>query len=585
MKPAAREHSRHRLSALRRLGTEAELVPRASFDGEALRLPEALAVFPAREANVALYLWLAAAAPHAAGPLRHADALQGDLAAIASALATRRATLAAAPGLAALHRDLSAACVALRPRRDLPACERAVETLIRHLLGEGEEPDGAAGDMLAACRAGDIGGFRAPRGYRPFLPVPMWIEVRPLTRSAPSEVESRPAEGTPEEGESGVKRARRQRSEQAERKDSFILHKFEAILSWAEFINLNRRIEDDEHDNARKAADDQDEIGLGQVSKAPATLLKLHLDLAPEDVDRDALSDTFTYPEWDARAGAYLPAHVRVLASLVEPDESAPCPPEDIAAARRIRTVRRQFEALRPGRVQSAGHLDGEELDMEAAVRSRAEMSATGFASERVWRQSRPQARSLAVSILLDVSRSTESAVCGRSVIDIEREALTALAWGLEACGDDFAINAFSSLRRERVYVLACKTFAEPMGERVEARIAALRPGFYTRLGAAMRHASAELAAQDKKRRLLIVITDGKPNDLDHYEGRHGIEDSAMAVREARRAGHAVFGITVDRDAKAWFARLFGRGGYAQISHPDRLTSALPEIYRHLVGA
>jgi nitric oxide reductase NorD protein len=112
-----------------------------------------------------------------------------------------------------------------------------------------------------------------------------------------------------------------------------------------------------------------------------------------------------------------------------------------------------------------------------------------------------------------------------------------------------------------------------------------LRPGFYTRLGAAIRHASADLAKQGKKRRLLLVITDGKPNDLDHYEGRHGIEDTAMAVREARRAGQSVFGVTIDKQAKTWFPRLFGRGGFHVIAHPDKLTEALPQIYRELVGA
>ena len=99
-----------------------------------------------------------------------------------------------------------------------------------------------------------------------------------------------------------------------------------------------------------------------------------------------------------------------------------------------------------------------------------------------------------------------------------------------------------------------------------------------------MRHTSAELAAQSRKRKLLLVITDGKPNDLDHYEGRHGIEDTRMAVREARRAGQSVFGVTIDKSGQSWFPRLFGQGGFAVIPHPDRLTQALPQIYRQLVG-
>ena len=85
-------------------------------------------------------------------------------------------------------------------------------------------------------------------------------------------------------------------------------------------------------------------------------------------------------------------------------------------------------------------------------------------------------------------------------------------------------------------------------------------------------------------RRLLLIITDGKPNDLDHYEGRHGIEDTARAVREARRVGQAVFGIAIDADAKPWFPRLFGQNGFAVVSQPDHLIKALPAIYRQVTA-
>ena len=589
VKPVAEEVSRHRLSFLRRLGTEAEAPPRASFDGAALRLPASLALFPAREANAAAYVWLAGMAAHAQGsaesPLPE-DPLQADLERIARANRMVRATLQDAPGFRALYTDLCAATLSLRPLAKLPTTEAAVEAILRAELGDPAPLPPEARRLRDALVAGDIAALQAPRGYQTFRPVTLWPDLREAGWSAPTEVETRATDGTPEEGEGNMMhRARRRRADQAERKDSFILHKFEAILSWAEFINLNRRVEDDDPDSAKKAADDQEEIGLGQISKAPATRLKLHLDLAPEDVDREAVSGRFTYPEWDVRSGAYLPAHACVLASQVEPGDGLPDFRADPRSMRRIRAVKRQFEALRPGRVFTTGHLDGEELDMEAAVRAQVELSVTGASRDRIWRQSRPQKRDLAVSILLDVSRSTESAVAGRSVIEIEHEALAALAWGLDACGDDFAVNAFSSLKRHRVYVMNCKRFGEPMSATVESRIAALRPGFYTRLGAAIRHSSVELSEQARKRRLLLVITDGKPNDLDHYEGRHGIEDSRMAVLEARRAGHSVFGITIDRQGKSWFPRIFGRGGFTVIPHADHLTAALPEIYRQLVGA
>jgi nitric oxide reductase NorD protein len=579
IKPVAADLSHHRLSLLRRLGTWREAAPRASFDGARLRLPESLAVFLTPEANMALYLWLAivAAAARDVPVSASDDPLQADLAAIGAARAMTEAALAEAPGFRRLYRDLAEATLLFRRTAPLPPVEAAVEARIRQALGD---PAALPVTRIPA---------KAPRGYRPFRPVPLWPALCAPSRSEAMAVEIRATEGTPEEAEEKTaRRARRRKADQADRNDSFILHKFEAILSMTEFLNLNRRVEDDDEDTARKAADDQEEIGLAQVSKAPATRLKLHLDLAPEDVDREALSGQCLYPEWDVRTRAYLPSHARVLHSRAEATDAVPAFRSDPRASARIRAVRRQFEALRPRLVSTPGHPDGDELDTDRAVRAQVDFLATGEATDRVWRQTRPERRDLAVSILLDVSRSTESAIPGhghegRSVIDIEREALAALAWGLDACGDSFAIHAFSSLKRDRVFVQEVKGFAEPMAEAVEGRIAALRPGHYTRLGAALRHSSALLTTESRKRRLLLVITDGKPNDLDHYEGRHGIEDSRMAVLEARRAGHSVFGITVDRDGKSWFPRLFGQGAFALIPHPEKLTQALPQIYRQLV--
>ena len=579
IRAAAPEAVAHRLSFRRKLGTIAERVPRASFDGGVLRLPSEIATFPDRSINAALYLWLAAAAAHSAPVEPDPDTVRADLAAIRAAEAMTRATLDAAPGLRGLHEGLAHAALALRPARRLPAQEAAIEALVRQALGDPAPLPDAARELAAA----DPATVTAPRDYHAFEPVALWPDLRADAFGDAATHDDGDAGATgPQDGAQGTRKARRRRTGQAERKDSLILHKFEAILSWADFVNLNRRVEDDDVDAAKKAAEDVDEIALGQITKSPATRLKLHLDLAPSDVDRERLSAAHTYPEWDHKAGAYLPEHCRVLAAPAEAALEAII--HDPAALRRIRAVRRRFEALRPRRVVLPRQIDGDELDLDEVIRSTVDLRAAGHGSNRVWRASRNEARDLAVSILLDVSRSTESAVGDRMVIDVAREALTAFAWGLQACGDDCAINAFSSLKRDRVYVSGCKGFDEPMSAAVEARIAGLRPGFYTRLGAAVRHVSKDLATRASQRRLLIVITDGKPNDLDHYEGRHGVEDSRMAIREARRTGQSVYGIAIDAEAKSWFPRIFGQGGFTVIPHADRLTEALPGIYRHLVG-
>ena len=584
IRPVGATASRHRLGWKRKLATAEERLARPSFDGEVLRLPERIAAFPDRDANRALYFWLAACAAHAPPPVAETDPLRADLRALNAAQAMTQAALADGPGLAEPYARLCAACLRARPAPALPPLEAALEAAIRALLGA-PAAAGATADLLRLIRAEapDLGALEAPPGYRPFRPVPLWPELVPRALGAPAEDVAPTPDGARGEEGGGHHRGRRQPADQAERRDSLILHRFEAMLSRVEFLNLNRRVEDEDPGAAKKALDDHDEIALGRTSKAPATRLKLHLDLAPADVERERLSGRHVYPEWDARAGRYLADHACVLASDADIHAATEAP--DAAAKRRIRAVRRQFEALRPRRRSLPGQRDGEELDLDAAVRAEADLRATGRGHERIWRASRPQERNLAVSILLDASRSTESAVTGRAVIDIEREALAALAWGLAACGDDFAIHAFSSLRRDRVFVLRCKDFAEPMGATVAARIAGLAPGFYTRLGAAVRHVSAGLAGQARQRRLLVVITDGKPNDVDHYEGRHGIEDSRMAIREARLAGQAVYGIVVDASGQARFRRVFGDNRFAVIRHPDRLTALLPAIYRQLTGA
>ena len=588
IRPVALERAQHRLALKQRLGHEAIAVPRASFDGEVLRLPERLDVLPKRAANAALYIWLTASAAYATAVAEHEDPLRTDLLALAHVLESRSRLLAECPGLIGLHRDLARICLTQRPRHGLPRYEEAIESIIRSVLGDSEPMNALACTLLDAVTKGETAGIAAPRGYRPYAPVVMWCESRDVTFSAASDVATMDADPAKESDKDGTFRAKRRKSDQVERRDSLILHKFEALLSWAEFLNLNRRVDDDDNDDAKKAADDQEEISLGQISKAPATRLKLHLDLAPEDVDRERLAEKCMYPEWDTRTGAYLPDHCCVFESDAPPvpqslDGEKTSTRQDTASQTRIRKVKRQFEALRPGRIVLSGQRDGDDLDLEAAVRSQVDLLACGENNDQIWRHSRPRARDLAVSILLDISRSTESAIGTRSVIEIECEALTALAWGLSACGDDFAVNAFSSLKRDRVYVTRCKRFGTAMSSDIEARIRALRPGFYTRLGTAIRHVSVDLAKQNRKRRLLLIITDGKPNDLDHYEGHHGIEDTRMAIREARRAGNAVHGITIDSKGQSWLVRMFGAGRFSIVPDPERLTRALPLIYRQLV--
>ncbi|CAA7617832.1 Protein NorD [Candidatus Terasakiella magnetica] len=568
---ASARTSHHRLSLRQWVGMDDERLVTASRDEVSLSLPEGVAFFPEATLNRDLYFWLAAYFAVLEPPVAaETDPLRADLARIGRARSAAAAALAAFPGLGPRYRRLGAALRAVRPVRPLKGVEAAVEALVLAALG------GATAPAIPMAQA--------PKGYRPFLPVPLWGEaVHAPPGSAPRQAalpEERAEAAAAQEEESRRRHAERQKQDNADRNDPLILNRFEKILAFADMVNVNRAADDTDEEEAKKAADDLDTLALSQHSRKPATRLKFDLDLPPEATDTTRLSGSYLYPEWDYRSNSYHPDHCSVLVGPAPEEGEGWVPDEE--AKRRIRAVRRQFEALRTKAVVLRGQADGSELDMDQVVRARADLRASGQGSDRVWTTRRSMERDLAVLVLVDASLSTDAWVENRRVLDVEKEALAVFSHGLAACGDPFAILTFTSRKRSWVKIDTIKGFDEPLGDRVMARIGAVRPGYYTRIGAAIRHAAARLEERPERHRLLLVLSDGKPNDVDHYEGRYGIEDTRKAVHEVRSKGMGVFGVTIDRKAQAYFPHLFGRGGYAIVGHMAQLSAALPRIYRHL---
>jgi nitric oxide reductase NorD protein len=294
------------------------------------------------------------------------------------------------------------------------------------------------------------------------------------------------------------------------------------------------------------------------------------------------------YPEWDCRAQAY-----RLEGAVVQEVPLATGDGDWAQAALErhaslVRRVRRQFSRLRPRRSRERRQPDGIELDLEALVEAFADRRA-GIAQaegeDRFYVAERAARRSLAIAVLIDVSASTDSWLAGsRRVIDVEKEALLVVGEALEWLGDRYALYAFSGEGPAGVEVQVVKAFSDRGGSLVHRRIERLEPDRYTRVGAAVRHATARLAAEPAERRLLLLLTDGRPNDVDQYEGRYGVEDTRQAVREAACEGVLVFGLTVDRAAPAYLATLFGPGRAALLRAPERLPGALVEVLRRLVA-
>ena len=581
----------HRLSWRMRLGMDTERLARARRDNDSLLLPDCLDYFPEKHLNRSLYLWLAAflALADDAPVITAKNPLHGDLIALAQAWKTTQMVIEKYPGLGKKYAALCQALAQVRPARRLPTYEARMEKIIHDLLfTTGPAHDGAADLMQLVLRGEDLPDFpKVPRKYKSFLPIPLWGDVDVVHRDVidPTDFaeEDESAKNIFKDLRDGRKHAGvREENDQVDKEDPLALNRFEKIISLAEMVNVNRGVDDDEDEDVQSAVDDLDELSLTRNKRTVASTIKLDISVAGQGIESGPVVAEQSYPEWDYRLQAYRENFCAVFSARAEEEEEGWKP--DDATRRRVKRIQRQFEALRPRRERVSRQQDGKELDIDAMIRSRCDLKATGEGSDQIYIDYRNQTRDLAAAILADVSLSTDSWIDGRRVLDVEKEALMALALGLKASGDDNAIYCFSSRKRHNIRVDCLKDFDEAMSVAVQNRISALKPGYYTRMGAAIRHVTKQLLERPNHHRLLLLISDGKPNDMDHYEGRYGIEDTRMAIREARKQGVAVFGVTVDVKARDYFPYLFGPGGGAIIPHIENLPLALPAIFRNLLA-
>lgn len=570
---ARQKTSSHRLRLRQVVGLGEERSDHPTWDSTAVHLPAVVDIFDDRGLNRDLYFWLAGYIAIAAKPKRMPpDPALADIARIEVGRGTSAKVVELFPGMAPRYARLAQAVLSCRVRGKLPKAEMQVEEFARAALTFPLQHDLPISERPS---------FKtAPPGYLPMLPIPLWPDFIERSECAPPERDDLPSEGAGKDaGDKATHEAKRQKDADDRKRDPFILNRFEKILAMAEMVNVDRPTDDREDDDP-SAAEELDDVTLSETKERPRSKLHFDLDLSPEAADPSRIHGEHLYPEWNYRNREYLPDHCRVVVGS-PPEVQEKSLPTDQAV---VRKVKRQFETLRPKREVRRAQLDGDDLDLEAVIRSRIDLLATGQPNDNIYECARPAAHELATSILVDVSLSTDSWVDNRRVLDIEMQALDVLARGLDACGDRFSIETFTSRRRNWVRLDSIKRFDEKFSPVIADRIASLKPGYYTRMGAAIRHVSKQLDDQGARNRLLMILTDGKPNDVDHYEGRFALEDCRRAVIEARGRGQAVFAVTVDRNAGEYLPAIFGRHGFALVSNIGRLPSALPAIYRNLTS-
>ena len=235
-------------------------------------------------------------------------------------------------------------------------------------------------------------------------------------------------------------------------------------------------------------------------------------------------------------------------------------------------------------RVRLRKQLEGDAVDLDAYIDAYADFRAGLSMPQALYQTYRQARRDMAILLLVDISGSTDGWIAAQKrVIDVEREALLLVSIALQGLREPYSVLSFSGEGPRGVQVRLVKAFEEDFGPAVARRIAMLEPQHYTRAGAAIRHATSMLMRQPARQRLLMVLSDGKPNDIDAYEGRYGVEDTRQAVIEARLQGISSFCLTVDRQAATYLPGVFGTGQYALLPRPELLPTVLLEWMKRLV--
>lgn len=293
------------------------------------------------------------------------------------------------------------------------------------------------------------------------------------------------------------------------------------------------------------------------------------------------------YPEWD-----FLIARDRAEWTTVveyEPNEGRAGKIDAILEhhpqlVHRITTLIRSAKVSRPLRLRRQP--EGDRLDLEACIDAAIDRRLGGTPDPKVYARLERRFRDLSVLLLLDVSQSSNDIVrgAGRSVLDLERDATALLAHAMAGLGDPFAIHAFCSDTRADVRYYRIKDFGSPYGAAAKRRLAGLTGRFSTRMGAALRHAGRELAGQMSYRRLLLMISDGEPSDVDVADRRYLVEDARRAVLSMSHLGIDVFCVGLDAGGDSYLTRIFGRRNVVQVDRVERLPEKLPMLYFRLTA-
>ncbi len=487
------------------------------------------------------------------------------------------------PRFQALHEAAAARALATRPPLEtFRGLERAIETVRRDALKGGHPWEDPA---LLETWTG-----KSPRGPRS-PGIAIWGEWIPdLDRAkridAPDEIPSHESPKTQRDAPA-TQELRNVELKEKDRQSAVPVHVFEKAEALDRYRGGARDV--DGADELEAHLDALQEVDLGELFRGnePAhSVLRADLGLGvdiPDAGEEEGDVQGIPYDEWDVRRRQYRPGWCTVYPSAARETDRRFSDEVLRRQSRLVDRLRRRMEIQRTGLRPAPRQLEGEDVDLAALVDAHSQRLAGLQPDPRLYIRQEKRRRDVATTVLLDLSLSTDAWIEDRRVLDVSREAVLVLGEVGDCLGDRLCVLGFASQTRNRCHVWEIKGWKDSwaLGK---ARIGALVPRGYTRLGPALRHATQVLAREPAERRLLIVITDGKPTDFDRYEGPYGIADVRQAVREAATLDVRIHALAVDSVARDTLPSLFGPGAWNVLPHIQQLPEALTTVYGRMTA-
>lgn len=370
-----------------------------------------------------------------------------------------------------------------------------------------------------------------------------------------------------------------------QQEDYVLTHNFEKVETADEFNGVWRDFDgDDELQNHKNALDELDMKFTVRVDD------ETHSVLQADFVDNASISESsdlknegecYFYDEWDYSKRKYKPKFCKVF-SLSQVKTDISYYHDTIKKNKAILNgLRKMLVSVNNKMSCHRRQLHGNEFDLDAVTDMVTELISKQTPSENIYLWNKKREKDFSVLLLLDISLSSDGFAGGNRVIDVEKQVAILFAEILNEFNIDFAIKGFYSKTRNYAGFLNIKDFDENWS-RAKGRVGAIEPMGYTRIGAALRHSGYLLDTRESKKKWIILISDGKPNDFDRYEGKYGINDVKQAIRELTSRNVFSYALAIEEDAKYYLPQMFGVNAHKVLSSPNELLNALVQLYEKI---